>query len=87
MKNKALFLDRDGIVNLDHGYVYRIVDFEFVDGIFDLLQYAKQKGYLIIIITNQAGIGRGFYTEADFHALSKWICSKFELIGAAMDRG
>ena len=85
MKNKALFLDRDGIVNLDHGYVYRIVDFEFVDGIFDLLQCAKQKGYLIIIITNQAGIGRGFYTEADFHALSEWMCSKFELIGAAID--
>ena len=49
MKNKALFLDRDGVVNLDHGYVYQIVDFEFVDGIFDLLQCAKQKDYLIII--------------------------------------
>lgn len=85
MKNKALFLDRDGVVNLDHGYVYQIVNFEFVDGIFDLLKCAKQKDYLIIIITNQAGIGRGFYSEADFHTLSRWMCNKFESIGTVID--
>lgn len=77
MKNKALFLDRDGVVNLDHGYVHRIVDFEFVDGIFELLKCAQQKNYLIIIITNQAGIGRGLYSEETFVKLNSWMCDKF----------
>lgn len=86
MIKRALFLDRDGVVNVNHGYVHKIRDFDFIDGIFDLVLTATELGYLVIVITNQAGIGRGLYTEADFHALSEWMCRKFELIGATIDR-
>lgn len=75
--NKALFLDRDGIINIDHGYVYRQEDFEFVEGIFELCKTAQRLGYIIIVITNQSGIGRGRYTEEDFHQLTHWMKQQF----------
>jgi len=64
MTKKGLFLDRDGVINEDYGYVYRIEDFKFKDGIFKLLKLFK--GYEIFIVTNQSGIARGFYDEEDF---------------------
>lgn len=76
-KKKALFLDRDGVINVDHGHVYRIEDFKFIDGIFELCQIAQQKNYIIVVITNQAGIGKGFYTEQDFHILDDWMICHF----------
>lgn len=75
--NKALFLDRDGVINVEKDYVYRVADFEFMEGIFDLLRYFQEQGYLLIIITNQAGIGRGLYSEEDFHQLTDWLIRKF----------
>ena len=75
---KALFLDRDGIINIDHGYVYKKEEFEFVTGIFDLCRHAQQAGYNIYVITNQSGIGRGKYTEQEFHMLSKWMVNEFK---------
>ena len=81
----ALFLDRDGIINVDRGYVWRIDDVEFVDGIFDLAAAAHRLGYLVVVVTNQAGIGRGFYSETDFHSLMDWIRAEFERRGAAID--
>lgn len=86
MSKKALFLDRDGVVNIDHGYVHKISDFDFIDGVFDLALRATKFGYLIIVVTNQAGIGRGLYTEDNFYTLTKWMCRKFELIGVTIDR-
>jgi D-glycero-D-manno-heptose 1,7-bisphosphate phosphatase len=77
-KNKALFLDRDGTINLEKNYVYKISDFEFLPGIFDLIHYFQNKGYLIFIITNQSGIARGYYTEQDFHTLNNWMLAEFE---------
>lgn len=77
MKHRALFLDRDGVINIDHGYVSRPESFEFVDGIFALVSAAKQAGYLVVVVTNQAGIGRGLYTEADFHSLMDWVRERF----------
>ena len=77
MKKKALFLDRDGVINLDYGYVHKIQDFEFIDGIFNLSQQAVLNGYLILVITNQSGIGRGFYTLKEFEDLSDWMCKQF----------
>ncbi len=75
--SKALFLDRDGIINIDHGYVYKIEDFEFVEGIFDLCRLAIDKGYQIFVITNQAGIARGYYDKTAFEVLSKWMVNAF----------
>ncbi|GHE79405.1 D-glycero-beta-D-manno-heptose 1,7-bisphosphate 7-phosphatase [Thalassotalea profundi] len=74
---KALFLDRDGIINIDHGYVYKSENFEFVDGIFKLCQYAMSKGYIIVVITNQSGIGRGKYTTEQFEQLTLWMIKQF----------
>lgn len=76
--NRALFLDRDGIINIEKNYVHEISDFEFVEGIFETLRYFQDRGYLIIIITNQAGIGRGYYTEEDFNVLNEWMIKQFE---------
>lgn len=78
-KKPALFLDRDGVINVDHAYVYRKQDFEFIDGIFELVATAKKAGYLIVVVTNQAGIGRGYYTEDDFHCLMDWVREQFSL--------
>ena len=76
--NKALFLDRDGIINIDYGYVYEISQFEFVDGIFDLCLTAQKKGYDIFIVTNQSGIARGYYNIEDFNQLTTWMLSQFD---------
>ncbi len=72
-KNRALFLDRDGIINVDHGYVYKIEDFEFTEGIFELLELFTKRGYLLFIVTNQSGIGRGYYTHKEFKTLTDWM--------------
>jgi D-glycero-D-manno-heptose 1,7-bisphosphate phosphatase len=74
---KALFLDRDGVVNVEKNYVCRIEDFEFMDGIFELAGTAQDAGYLLIVITNQAGIARGYYTEEDYHKLTRWMIDEF----------
>ena len=77
MANKGIFLDRDGVINIDYGYVHKVQDFDFVSGIFDLTREAINKGYLIFVITNQAGIGRGFYSLEDFNLLTSWMCNEF----------
>ena len=71
--NKAVFLDRDGTINIDKGYLYRISDFEFLPGAADALRMLQEAGYLLIIITNQSGIARGYYTEEDFMILNDWM--------------
>lgn len=85
IKYKALFLDRDGVINQDYAYVYKKKDFHFLDGIFELTIKAKAKNYLLIIVTNQAGIGRGFYSEEDFLNLMEWVKKKFSENNAAID--
>ena len=72
-KRKALFLDRDGIINVDHGYVYKVEEFEFTEGIFELLQLFSKHGYLLFIVTNQSGIGRGYYSQEAFEILTEWM--------------
>ena len=81
----ALFLDRDGVVNFDHGYVHRVDQVEFVSGIFDLVRRANQAGFAVVIVTNQAGIARGLYTEASFRGLSRWMDGRFAEAGARID--
>lgn len=82
----ALFLDRDGIINVDHDYVHRREDFEFIDGIFDLCRCAQNLDYQIFVITNQAGIGRGYYTEQDFHKLTEWMIGVFRDEGIRIEK-
>jgi D-glycero-D-manno-heptose 1,7-bisphosphate phosphatase len=84
MRSRALFLDRDGVINADHGYVHQIRDFEFIPGIFDLARAAIKQGYKIIVITNQAGIGRGLYSLAQFDELTAWMCQQFAEQGAPL---
>ncbi|WP_303457413.1 HAD family hydrolase [Alteromonas sp. 1_MG-2023] len=78
---KALFLDRDGIINVDHGYVGQYENFEYVDGIFSLMKRFESAGYKIIIVTNQSGIARGLYSENDFHALMSRVQQDFQREG------
>ncbi len=80
----ALFLDRDGVINVDHAYVHKREDFEFIPGIFDLCRVASERGFPVFVVTNQAGIGRGLYTEDDFHALTRWMCERFAAEGTPL---
>lgn len=81
----ALFLDRDGVINEEVHYLWRIEDCRLVDGIVPLLQAAHRHGYMTVVVTNQAGIGRGRYTEADFHGLMKHISTELARDGAFLD--
>ena len=83
---KALFLDRDGIINIDHGYVYQQEAFEFSPALFELLHIFVQKSYKIFVVTNQSGIGRGYYTEEDFHSLSQWMTEAFLQQGIVIEQ-
>lgn len=78
----ALFLDRDGVINVDTGYVHRPEDCVFVSGIFDLVKRANAAGMLVFVVTNQAGIARGYYDEAQFQAFTDWMLQRFEAQGA-----
>jgi len=76
---KALFLDRDGVININHGYVHTPDQCDFVSGIFDLCRSAHRKGYLIVIVTNQSGIARNYYSRKAFYQFSRWIEHQFWL--------
>jgi len=78
---KVAFLDRDGVINRDYGYVYREEDFEFLPGVFEALRQLNAMGYEIIIVTNQSGIARGYYTKQDFLNLTSWMLDKLQRAG------
>ena len=84
MKGKALFLDRDGVVNYDYGYVHSVKNLEFIEGIFDICKIAKALDYSVIIITNQSGIGRGYYSEETFRRFMEYILSSFDMRGVTI---
>ena len=73
MANKAIFLDRDGTINVDHSYVHKIDDFQFIEGVGKALKQLQDKGYLLVLVTNQSGIARGYFSEAQFHQLTEWM--------------
>lgn len=81
----ALFLDRDGVINIDHGYVCSVERTNFIDGIFTLVRIANEAEYLVVVVTNQAGIARGYYTEEQFHKYMRWMRSEFARNGARID--
>jgi D-glycero-D-manno-heptose 1,7-bisphosphate phosphatase len=78
---KALFLDRDGVVNVEKNYLHKIEEFELVEGIVEVCRAYQESGYLIIIVTNQSGIARGYYTQEDFATLSQWMVEHFKTLG------
>lgn len=69
----AIFFDRDGTLNLDYGYVCDIDRFEFIDGTIDALSELKEMGFALVLVTNQSGIARGLFTEAQFETLTEWM--------------
>ena len=75
---RAAFLDRDGVINIDRGYIYRPEEFEFVDGVFEGTSTLQRLGFVLVIISNQSGIGRGLYSEADLDVLNRWMLRQFE---------
>ena len=85
-RNKALLLDRDGVINTEKGYVHRRQDFHFREGIFDLCRAAQILRYLPVVVTNQAGIARGYYTESEFGELTDWMLQEFAQHGVSIAR-
>jgi len=81
---KALFLDRDGVINIDHGYVHTPERTEWVPGIFELCARAERAGYLLVVVTNQAGIARGYYGVEEFRTYTQWMHKQFALKGTPL---
>lgn len=82
IKKKALFLDRDGVINYDENqYTHKIEEFEFIEGIFELCKKFQEKGYLIFVVTNQSGIARGYYSVQDFEKLTNYMEDEFSKNG------
>jgi len=82
----ALFLDRDGVINVDRGYVARIEDFEWIDGAAEAIAEFNRLGWWVFIVTNQSGVAHGLYTEDDMEALHAWMTGELTAKGARIDR-
>ena len=77
MSKKVVFLDRDGVINKEVGYLHKIKDFEFIDGVLDACSHFQSLGFKLIVVTNQSGIGRGYYGENEFHVVNNWMLAQF----------
>jgi D-glycero-D-manno-heptose 1,7-bisphosphate phosphatase len=87
MSKRALFLDRDGVINVDRGYVHRPDQFEFVPGIFELGRFwTNEVRGPIVVVTNQSGIGRGYFDENAYTELTRWMCDRFAEQGTIISR-
>lgn len=86
MKRKALFLDRDGVINEEINYLYKIEEITFIKEIFQICQFYQDHGFLIFVITNQAGIARKYFTEKDFEEITKYIHHYFENKGLRIEK-
>jgi D-glycero-D-manno-heptose 1,7-bisphosphate phosphatase len=82
---RALLLDRDGTLNVDRGWVHRPEDFCWIDGAREAVRWANDRGILVLVITNQAGLARGYYTEAEFRTFTAWIDAELATVGAHVD--
>ena len=85
-KKPALFLDRDGVINIEKNYLHKKEDFEFIEGIFDLCKAYKAKGHHLVVVTNQSGIARKYYSEMDFSTLTFWMLGEFSKQGIEIDQ-
>lgn len=86
MLNKAIFLDRDGVINIDQGYVHKKQNFRWVEGAIDAIRRFNELGYLVLVVTNQGGIARAFYPEQDVLDLHVWLQNELKQQGAHIDR-
>lgn len=84
MKNKALFVDRDGVINVEKNYVHTIEEFEFIPEIFSILKKYQDEGFLIIVVSNQAGVARNYYTEKEVDNVNHWMVDKLKEKGIAI---
>lgn len=80
----ALFLDRDGVINKEINYLHRVKDFIFLPGVFATCRLFQEAGYDLIVVTNQSGIARGYYTEEDYNALTEWMQQQFTTAGVTL---
>jgi D-glycero-D-manno-heptose 1,7-bisphosphate phosphatase len=85
-QKKAAFFDRDGVINIDRGYVGNWSEFEFVNGIFDVLKYVAASNFLIFIVTNQSGIARGYYSELDFHDVTGKMLDELKVNNISVEK-
>lgn len=85
MNNKAVFLDRDGVLNHDYGYVHTIEKFKWIKGVKKAIKYLSEKNFIIIVITNQSGIGRGYYKLRDVKILHDWILKELKKVGGIIN--
>ena len=83
---KAIFLDRDGVINVEKEYTYKPEEFEFLPDVFKALKGFSEAGYMLFIVTNQSGIGRGYYTLDDFTKLNAWMLHKFAQKGITITK-
>ena len=84
-KRPAVFFDRDGVINEDKGYTYKHEDWEWVDGAIQAIKHCNDAGYLVFVVTNQSGVGRGFYTEEDVHSIHDHMKKTLQQHGAHID--
>ncbi|OHB33325.1 MAG: D,D-heptose 1,7-bisphosphate phosphatase [Desulfuromonadaceae bacterium GWC2_58_13] len=84
-ERRAVFLDRDGTINFEKDYLYRIEDFEFVEGAPEAIRQLNEAGFAVIVVTNQSGVARGYYSMEDVDCLHRYIQKKLAEAGAAID--
>jgi D-glycero-D-manno-heptose 1,7-bisphosphate phosphatase len=85
LRRRALFLDRDGVLNVDHGYVGSADRFEWVDGALDAIRHATDAGWHVFVVTNQSGVARGLFSEADVRVLLDWVADEARRAGGTID--
>lgn len=85
LTNAAIFIDRDGVINLDSGYISKVDDFKYIEGVFDACRALKEMGFLLVLVTNQSGIARGYFTEDEFLNLTEWMDWNFADNGVEFD--
>lgn len=81
----AIFFDRDGVLNADLGYIYKIEDFSWIDGAIEAIALCKKLNYYVFVVTNQSGVARGYYSELDIHKLHQYMQTCLHKYGAYID--
>ena len=84
-QHRAVFLDRDGVINVDHGYVHKVEDFRFVPGSDDAMRRLQAAGWRLVVVTNQSGLARGLYSKADYDRFTAHLQGQLATIGVTVD--